>query len=108
MDLSSLLNPLEMALGQSQALLSLAQGGDWASFELLIQQRQLGLQAINDSEYLEALSQAGLDSEAVAIVKQIQSINGQLTTLAEEHSAQMAAEIRLLAQAERAIDAYGQ
>ena len=108
MDAFTLLDPLEMALRQSQALMSLAQGGDWVSFELLIQQRQQGLLSINDPEYLQSLSEAKLEDKAANIVKEIHTINQQLTLLAEEHSAQMATEIRLLSQAEKAIDAYGQ
>jgi flagellar protein FliT len=108
MDQNALLKPLEMALSQSQLLLSLAQGGDWTSFEMLIQQRQQGLLSINDPEYLESLTEAQLDEKAVMLVKAIQSINEQLTTLAEEHASTAAAEIRHLTQAEKAMDAYGQ
>lgn len=106
MDAHSLLNPLDRALSQSQALLSLAQAGDWDSFETLVQQRQQGLLSLTDTEYLTSLAEAELDAKAAGIIKDIQDINQQLAQLAQENREQIASELRQSAQAAKAIDAY--
>lgn len=106
MDAHSLLNPLDRALSQSQALLSLAQAGDWDSFETLVQQRQQGLLSLTDGEYLKSLAEAELDAKAAVIINEIQAINYELSQLAQKNREQIAAELRQSAQAAKAIDAY--
>lgn len=107
MDIDSLLDPLARALSQSQALLSLAQAGDWESFETLVQQRQQGLLSINDPEYLESLAQADLESKAAGVIQEIQGINKQLSELAETNRDNAASELRQSNRVSKAIDAYG-
>lgn len=107
MDTNPLLDPLVRALSQSQALLSLAQAGDWESFETLVQQRQQGLLSLNDAEYLESLAKADLESQAAGLIQEIQSINRHLTSLAESNRDTRATEIRQVAVAGKALDAYG-
>lgn len=106
METNAMLEPLVRALNQSQALLSLAQAGDWESFEALVQQRQQGLLSINDPEYLESLAEADLEASAAGVIEEIQSINKQLAVLAVENRDKMATELRHQAVAARAIDAY--
>ncbi len=106
MDAHSLLSPLERALSQSQALLSLAEAGDWESFETLVQQRQQGLLSLTDEEYLKSVAEADLDAKAASIINDIQAINQRLSTLAQQNREQIASELRQSAQAARAIDAY--
>lgn len=106
MENNAMLDPLVRALNQSQALLSLAQAGDWESFEALVQQRQQGLLSINDPEYLESLAEADLGASAAGVIEEIQSINKQLAVLAVENRDKMATELRQQAAAARAIDAY--
>jgi len=106
MDVHSLLNPLERALSQSQALLSLAEAGDWESFETLVQQRQQGLLSLTDAEYLKSITDAELDAKAATIIGDIQAINKRLSVLAQENREQIASEIRQSTQAAKAIDAY--
>lgn len=108
MNTPSLLNPLERALNQSQALLSLAQADDWESFETLVQQRQQGLLLLTNTEYLTSLAEAELDTQAAGIIKDIQSINQQLAVLAQQNREEIASELRQSAQAEKAINAYSQ
>ncbi len=107
MDIDPLLDPLARALSQSQALLSLAQAGDWESFETLVQQRQQGLLSINDPEYLELLAQADLESQAAGVIQEIQGINKRLSELAEISRENAASELRQSNKISKAIDAYG-
>lgn len=107
MDINSLLDPLARALSQSQALLSLAQAGDWESFETLVQQRQQGLLSLNDQEYLESLAQADLEAKAAAVIQEIQAINKTLADLAETSRENKASELRQTNRVSKAMDAYG-
>lgn len=107
MDTNPLLDPLLRALSQSQALLSLAQAGDWESFETLVQQRQQGLLSINDAEYLQSLAAADLEPKAAGVIQEIQGINKQLASLAQESRDKSATELRQHSLANKAIDAYG-
>lgn len=107
MDTNPLLDPLVRALSQTQALLSLAQAGDWESFETLVQQRQQGFLSINDGEYLESLAKADLQAQAASLIEEIKSINRHLASLAEENRDNKATELRQVATANKALDAYG-
>ncbi|MFC3115497.1 flagellar protein FliT [Cellvibrio fontiphilus] len=107
MENNALLDPLERALSQSRALLSLAQAGDWESFETLVQQRQQGLLSLNDQEYLESLTMADLEAKAAEVIQEIQSINQTLSELAEVSREAVASELRHSNRAAKAIDAYG-
>lgn len=106
MDTDSLLTPLERVLSQSQALLSLAQAGDWESFEPLVQQRQQCLLVINDNEYLESLGEADLVAQASGLIREIQAINQQLAQLAESNRDQTVSNLRQNIASVRAINAY--
>lgn len=107
MDIEPLLDPLSRALSQSQALLSLAEAGDWESFETLVQQRQQGLLSINDVEYLQSLAHADLEPQAARIIEEIQTINKRLAELAEISREQVVSELRHNNRVAKAIDAYG-
>lgn len=107
MHTNHLLDPLARALSQSQALLSLAQAGDWESFETLVLQRQQGLLTINDQGYLESLTRADLESTAADVIQEIKAINKQLAELAEVNRENAASELRQSNLAHKAIDAYG-
>jgi len=106
METASPLAPFERALRQSQSLLSHALAGDWESFEALVEQRQQGLMEIQEAAFLSSITTAELESQAASIVQAIQSINQQLTSLAEVHSAQLASDLRQASKAVKAIDAY--
>lgn len=107
MDINPLLDPLTRALSQSQALLSLAQAGDWESFETLVQQRQQGLLSVNDPEYLESLAKADLESQAASVIQEIQDINKTLSELAVISRDGAASELRQSNKLSKALDAYG-
>lgn len=107
MEIETLLDPLSRALSQSQALLSLAEAGDWDSFETLVQQRQQGLLSVNDEEYLKSLAQANLEAKAAYMIEEIQQLNKRLSALADISREQVASELRQSAKAMKAIDAYG-
>ena len=106
MESTSPLAPFERVLNQSQALLALAQAEDWESFESLIQQRQQGLQEIQQAAFLKAVAEAHLESSAAAIIQAIQSINKELSTLADNRRDQLASDLRQATRAVKAIDAY--
>ena len=105
MDNNPLLDPISRALSQSRALLSLAQAGDWDSFETLVQQRQQGLLSLNDQEYLESLAQADLEAAAADVIKEIQGINRVLSELASANRDQKASELRQTNLAPKAMNA---
>ena len=107
MNTDTLLAPLERALSQSQALLSLARADDWESFETLVQQRQQGLLSIQDTEYLQSLAAAELGQRAAVLVREIQTINEQLANLAETRKTKLVSDLRQAGHAAKAIDAYG-
>jgi flagellar protein FliT len=107
METEALLEPLSRALSQSQALQSLAEAGDWDSFETLVQQRQQGLLSINDVEYLQSLAQADLEHKAAQMIEEIQTINKRLSELAESNRDQIASELRQNTKVRKAMDAYG-
>lgn len=107
MDIDPRLDPLTRALSQSRALLSLAQAGDWESFETLVQQRQQGLLSLNDQEYLQSLAQADLEAEAANVIREIQGINRTLSELAAASRDNKASELRQTNLASKAMDAYG-
>lgn len=106
MEPTALLAPFERALSQSQSLLSLAQEGDWESFESLVQQRQQGLLEIQQSTFISAITTAQLESQAAVIIQAIQSINTQLAQLAEIRRENVATDLRQASKAVKAIDAY--
>ena len=106
MDPHPLLDPLARALSQSEALLSLANAGDWDSFETLVQQRQQGLLSIHDTDYLLSLTKADLEPQAATLIHEIQEINRQLTRLAEIDRDNKASELRQATTANKALDAY--
>jgi flagellar protein FliT len=106
MDINPLLDPLSRALSQSQALLSLAQAGDWESFETLVQQRQQGLLSLNDQEYLQSIAQADLEAKAADVIQKIQAINRTLGELAKTSRENKASELRQTNHASKAMDAY--
>jgi hypothetical protein len=104
----SLLAPINTLVEQSQHLLNLARAQDWQAFEVLIQQRQAAMNVLVDADYLEAITKAGLDAEVKQMVKDIKTMNQQLTELASRRQDEIASEIRQSNRVEKAIDAYGQ
>ena len=106
MDSTSPLAPFERVLCQSQALLALAAAEDWESCEPLIQQRQQGLLEIQQANFLKAVADAQLESQAALIIQAIQSINKQLAVLADTRRDQLASDLRQATRAVKAIDAY--
>jgi Flagellar protein FliT len=105
---TSLLTPINTLVEQSQHLLNLARAQDWHAFEMLLQQRQAAMNVLQDTNYLQAITNAGLDAEVKQMVKDIRTMNQQLTDLASRRQEEIASEIRQLNRADKAMDAYGQ
>lgn len=106
--MTSLLAPVNSLIEQTQHLLNLARAQDWQAFEMLLQQRQAAMNVLLDANYLEAVTKAGLEAEVKQMVKDIKTMNQQLTELASRRQDEIASEIRQLNRADKAMDAYGQ
>ncbi len=103
---TTLLQPLQQALAQSRALLSMAQADDWESFEVLVQRRQQCLLDIQKEAYLASLANAGLESQAAEVVAAIKTLNEQLASLAESQKIKVSSELRHISKSEKAINSY--
>lgn len=103
---TDLLQPLHQFLEQSRRLLGLAKADDWEAFEVLLEERQQGLSALGDNKLLIAVAKAGVADEMRALLAEIQAVNNQLGEVAEAGRADLAAQLRQVVQAEKAIEAY--
>lgn len=101
-----LLAPLRQFKQHTQDLLALARAGDWAAFEQLSPNRQALLPVINDGEFLVAVAKADLADEMRVQVGEIQSLNDELTALAERAKTEAAATLKEQQIKERAVKAY--
>jgi flagellar protein FliT len=105
--MTSLLAPVNSLVEQTQHLLNLARTQDWEAFEVLLQQRQAAMNVLMDANYLTSVTKAGLENDVRQMVKDIKTMNLQLTELASRRQDEIASEIRQLNRAGKAIDAYG-
>jgi len=105
---TSLLAPINSLVEQSQHLLNLARAQDWQAFEMLLMQRQAAMAVLQDSQYLHAITNAGLDAEVKNMVSDIKMMNQKLTDMASRRQDEIASEIRQLNKGDKAINAYGQ
>lgn len=105
--MTSLLAPVNSLVEQTQHLLNLARAQDWEAFEVLLQQRQAAMNVLMDANYLSSVTKAGLENEVRQMVKDIKTMNLQLTELASRRQDEIASEIRQINRAGKAIDAYG-
>ena len=106
--MTSLLAPVNSLVEQTQHLLNLARAQDWQAFEVLLQQRQAAMKVLMDANYLDSVTKAGLDSEVKQMVRDIKTMNQQLTELASRRQDEIASELRQINRADKALDAYGQ
>ena len=104
--MSSILAPLEGFLAQTQSLLALAQADNWETFETQLAVRQASLPALGESQFLIAITQAGLVDEAKSLIQAIQSIDQQIVAVAENSKAKISEQLRQSIKATKAVVAY--
>lgn len=106
MSTTDILQPLQQFLEQSQRLLAMAHAGDWAGFEVLLQERQAAMPTLGDSQLLIAVAKAGKADQMRELIAEIQVVNTQIGEVAESGRGEIAAELTQLLQAEKAMKAY--
>lgn len=102
----AILAPLELFLARSRSLLELAQADDWETFETQLAERQASLPALGESQFLIAITQAGLVDEAKSLIQAIQSIDQQIVAVAENSKAKISEQLRQSIKATKAVVAY--
>lgn len=102
----NLLAPLERFLRQSRELLALAQADDWATFEEQLAEREAGLPALGENQFLIDVARAGREGEVRETIAEIQGINDQLVILAERSKADIAEHLKVQQTKDRAVKAY--
>lgn len=102
----SILAPLESFLAQTQSLLVLAQAGDWETFEIQMAERQTKLPALGESQFLIAITRAGLVDEAKSLIQAIQATDQQIVAMAESSKAKISEQLRQSIKATKAVVAY--
>jgi hypothetical protein len=106
MSTTEILQPLHQFLLQSRQLLALAQSGEWEAFEVLLQERQAGMPTLGENQLLIAVAKSGQADEMRRLLADIQVVNDEIAKVAETGRAELAAQLRQVMQAEKAIDAY--
>jgi hypothetical protein len=102
----TLLAPLYEFHKRTQELLTLARAGDWPAFEEGLAERQAGVQALNDGQFLIAVAKAGRADELRQGIADIQTLNDEMVELAEQSKARISAELKETQLAEKGIQAY--
>lgn len=90
----------------TRELLALAQQDEWQAFEEKAPEREALIGALNDSEFLVAVAQAGRAEELKAEIAAIQQLNDDITALAERTKADIAGRLKAKNNQEKAIRAY--
>lgn len=101
-----LLAPIRQFKRHTENLLDLARAGDWAAFEELSPNRQALLPIINDGEFLIAVAKAERAEEMREQISAIQSLNDELTELAEQAKSEVADTLKDQQIKDRAVKAY--
>gem|GEM_PF-1116944 len=102
----SLLRPLYQFHEYTEALLALAEKGDWEAFEQESLKRQELLPVINDGQFLIAVAKAGLAEEMREQIAQTQALNDRLSTLAEQAKSDIADTLKDQQTKDKAVKAY--
>lgn len=107
MENNELLKPLYEILDRVKELVMLAQAEDWEAMESAASRYQQHVTFLDDNVYIKALQDAGLVDAAKSIIVQIQGCNEDLDIHTSLQREKIASELRQLAQADKAMDAYG-
>lgn len=90
----------------SRALLSLAQTGEWETFEQQMAVRQALSAKLEEQALLDVIVAAGLADELRLLIAEIHVVNDRIAEAAEAVRDELAQEIRQNMQASKAISAY--
>lgn len=101
-----LLAPLERFLLRSRELLALAEADDWETFETRLAEREAGLPALGENQFIIDVAKAGREDEMREAIAEIQAINDQLVTLAEQSKADIARHLKTQQTKDKAVKAY--
>lgn len=101
-----LLEPVYQFREYNRELLALAQQDEWQAFEEKAPEREALIGALNDSEFLVAVAQAGRAEELKAEIAAIQQLNDEITALAERTKAGIASQLKQKNHQDKAIKAY--
>lgn len=102
----NLLAPLERILAQSRQLVALARAGDWSGLETLLAEREAELSALGENRFLIDVARAERAQEVRAGIAEIQRLNDQIVTLAEQGKAEISKQLRDSLKADKGIQAY--
>ncbi|MFO1389081.1 flagellar protein FliT [Cellvibrio sp.] len=107
MENNELLKPLYEILDRVKDLVQLAQAEDWEAMDIAAAKYQQHVTFLDDNVYIKALQDADLVDAAKSIIGQIQGLNDDLDIHTSLQREKIASELRQLAQAGKAMDAYG-
>ncbi len=102
----NLLAPLHEFHQRSQELVKLARAGDWATLEERLAEREKGLPALGDNQFLIAVAKADQTEQLREGIAAIQALNDELVALAEQNKADISAQLKESQRAEKGIQAY--
>jgi len=100
------LNPLRQFHAFTESLLELARANEWQAFEAKAAERERLIEAINDNQFLIRVAEAGLADSMRAEIAEIQTLNDEITHLAEATKADIAAQLKQQNHQDKAIKAY--
>lgn len=107
MNHSETLKPLYDVLACAQELVSLAQSEKWEEMDLVASRYQQQAACLEDTAYLQSLSELNMVEEAKALITQIAVLNNDLDTQTTLYREKVASELRQMSQSNKALEAYG-
>ncbi len=91
---------------RSRTLSALAKKGDWEAFQESLTERESGLAALNENQFLIDIACAGLENEAKACLAEIQALNDEIVLLAEKGKADINKQLKESQKAQKGINEY--
>lgn len=91
---------------RSRTLSILAKKGDWGAFEKALAERESGLAALNENQFLIDIARAGLENEAKECLAEIQALNDEIVILAEKGKADINRQLKDSQKAQKGIKEY--
>src|SRR5690625_5545911 len=102
----NLLAPLHEFHQRSQELVKLARAGDWATLEERLAEREKGLPALGDNQFLIAVAKADQTEQLREGIAEIQALNDELVAMVEQNKEDISAKINESQREEKGIQAY--
>lgn len=91
---------------RSRVLSALAKKGDWEAFETALAERESGLAALNENQFLIDIARAGLGDEAKECLAEIQALNDEIVLLAEKGKADINKQLKESQKTQKGINEY--